>query len=164
MDNSHDISGGNCSFEKDRGLSDLDKERNYEAGITSHPDPATTGASISSDIRTPASTEMTGSKMKTAHGNNGLKHRVADMAHTITERAGALSETLTERAATTGTMLKEKTSHMMDTMRHTDYRGLSETALKPVRTNPERSILIALGIGFALGMLSARLTAHRDDF
>lgn len=63
-----------------------------------------------------------------------MKEKVGEVAHDVKTRAGALR----------------------DRIKETDWDEVTDKATEYVRQNPGKSVAIALGVGFALGLLLRR--------
>jgi len=88
---------------------------------------------------------------------------ITDAAKRVEDRIDATRETLgarvKERAGQVADTVKEKAATVRDKIRQTDWDDVMNNVTGYVRDNPGKSLGIALGVGFALGVL----LRHRGD-
>lgn len=82
----------------------------------------------------------------------GLVEEKIDAARDATDRMGRLRE----RVGTVAESVKAKASELREKIRETEFDDVVENTRRFVRDNPGKSIAIALGVGFLIGMLVRR--------
>jgi ElaB/YqjD/DUF883 family membrane-anchored ribosome-binding protein len=75
------------------------------------------------------------------------------------ESAGGRYERVRERVSEAADSMKQKAQALREKIRETEWEDVTENVKGYVRNNPGKSLAIALGVGFVLGLLLRR----RDD-
>jgi ElaB/YqjD/DUF883 family membrane-anchored ribosome-binding protein len=93
-------------------------------------------------------------------------HTVEDVAKAVEEKIDATRESvgekagrLRERVGEVAGNVKARAGALRDKIAETDWEDVTAGVTNYVRDNPGKSVAIALGVGFALGLLLRR----RDD-
>ena len=87
-----------------------------------------------------------------------------DAAKAVDEKIDAARESfggrVKEKVGEVAEEVKSRAGVLRDRLRETDWDEVTEKASDWVRQNPGKSVAIALGVGFAIGLLFRR---RRDD-
>lgn len=84
-----------------------------------------------------------------------MKSRARDISGTARERAGELKSSLSHRAGTMGHQIGEKASEIKDAAATKAHEATQQTRTT-LSSNPTNSMLIAAGVGLALGFMMHR--------
>lgn len=83
-----------------------------------------------------------------------------DAARTVDEKIDAARESfggrVKEKVGEVAEGVKTRAGALRDRLRETDWDEVTEKASDWVRQNPGKSVAVALGVGFALGLLFRR--------
>lgn len=92
-----------------------------------------------------------------------MSTKIEDAARTVDEKIDATREAVGDRATRVrermGEMadnVKAKAASLRDKIRETEWDDVVDGVSGYVRNNPGKSVAIALGVGFALGLLLRR--------
>jgi ElaB/YqjD/DUF883 family membrane-anchored ribosome-binding protein len=90
--------------------------------------------------------EMAGTAMETMH----------DVKGSLMSRASSLGDQVSEIAGSTKSIIMDKTSMMTNRVKNIDYQHYVEDGRVILREDPARTMMIAAGIGLAIGFLLGR--------
>lgn len=90
--------------------------------------------------------DMAGTAMETMH----------DVKDSLMNRASSLGDQVSEIAGSTKSIIMDKTSMMTNRVKNIDYQHYVEDGRVILREDPARTMMIAAGIGLAIGFLLGR--------
>ena len=90
---------------------------------------------------------------------DATRESMSDKASRLRERVGEVAGNVKARAGEVAENVKTRASALRDKIAETDWEDVQTGVKNYVRDNPGKSVGIALGVGFALGLLLRR----RDD-
>lgn len=91
--------------------------------------------------------------MATNTTDDGMTQAVDARIDAVREATGDRMGKLKEKAGEVADAAKARASALRDKIRDTDWDDVTSNVTGYVRENPGRSVAIALGVGFALGLL-----------
>lgn len=165
------------------GSGDASKQRgrsgDFDKGGTDHI--VVAQSSYSATIRTPMDTKdpdgmpmntdqlskgvnqsLTGLETSGADGMSGhskvdrLKERAVDLKDNLISRASDIGHSVGDSMTSARTRMSGSMHNMTDRVKSTDYDAMAEPMRRPLRRDPNTSMIVAAGIGLALGFFMGR--------
>lgn len=148
----------------------ITSDQTFEPAIESHPAHAAPAqSSYAAKIITPADSLLVAAAERAsrdspsgrmASGSN-FGERVSQLGASISHLIADLTHSITERAQETIGLISSAAHNLTETVTHADYQGMVEETRREIRSHPKRDLVLAAGIGMALGLVvSLRRPRH----